>query len=158
MAVTAWWYVNAFETAFNKEIDFITDDIAAVLTTVTYTPNQDTHDFFDDITNQLSTANGYTAEDGTGTGKLLAGKTHANTLNVSKFDADDTAWTSSGAGFTARIVVLSDVTSNVTTTDPLLLWMDFGANETASGGGTFTIAWNASGIATITPADATGFP
>ena len=158
MAVTAWWYANAFETAFNKEIDFITDDIAVTLHTVTYTPNQDTHDFFDDLTNQLTTANGYTAEDGTGTGKLLAGKTHANTNHTSKLDADDPVWTSSGAGFTARISVLSDVTSNVTTTDPLLCWMDFGANETASGGGTFTIAYSASGIATIAAADATGFP
>jgi hypothetical protein len=158
MAVTAFWFVNAFETMLNKEIDFITDDIAATLHTATYTPNQDTHDFFDDLTNQLATSNGYTAEDGTGSGKLLAGKTHANTLNVSTLDANDTAWTATGAGFTARIAVLSDVTSNVTTTDPLILWTDFGQNETASGGGTFTIAWNASGIATITATDATGFP
>ena len=158
MAVTAWWYVNAFETAFNKEIDFITDNIAVSLHTVTYVPNQDTHDFFDDLTNQLATANGYTNESGAGTGKLLATKTHANTLNVSTLDAADPVWTSSGAGFTARIAVLSDVQSAVTTTDPLLCWTDFGQNETASGGGTFTIAWNASGIATITPADAIGFP
>ena len=143
----------------NKEIDFITDDIACSLHTVTYVPNQDTHDFFDDLTNQLATANGYTNEDGTGTGKLLAGKGHTNTLNVSSLDADNVVWTSSGAGFTARIAVLSDVTSNVTTTDPLILWIDFGANETASGGGTFTIDWSGTDIvATITPADATGFP
>lgn len=125
---------------------------------MTYVPNQDTHDFFDDITNQLATANGYTAEDGTGTGLLMTTKTHANTLNVSKLDADNAVWTSSGAGFTARICVAADTTSGVTTTDPLLWWMDFGQNETASGGGTFTIAYSASGIATITPADATGFP
>ena len=143
----------------NKEIDFITDDIACSLHTVTYVPNQDTHDFFDDLTNQLATANGYTNEDGTGTGKLLAGKGHTNTLNVSSLDADNVVWTSSGAGFTARIAVLSDVTSNVTTTDPLILWIDFGANETASGGGTFTIDWSGTDIvATITPSDATGFP
>ena len=142
----------------NKEIDFITDDIAVSLHTVTYVPNQDTHDFFDDLTNQLATANGYTNENGTGTGLLLGGKTHANTLNVSTLDATDPAWTSSGAGFTARIAVLSDVTSNITTTDPLILWIDFGQNETASGGGTFTIVLAAAGLATITPADATGFP
>lgn len=151
--------MNAFETAFNKEIDFITDDIAASLHTVTYVPNQDTHDFFDDLTNQLTTANGYTAEDGTGTGKLLAGKGHTNTLNVSSLDADNLVWTATGAGFTARILALSDVTTNVTTTDPLLLWVDFGQNETPSGGGTLTIDWSGTDIvSTITPADATGFP
>lgn len=159
MAVTAYWYVNAFETAFNKEIDWISDDIAVSLHTSSYTPNQDTHDFFNDLTNQLSTANGYTAEDGTGTGKLLAGKGHTNTNNVSSFDADNPQWTATGAGFTARIAVLSDVTTNTTTTDPLILWIDFGTDETASGGGTFTIDWSGSDIvATITATDATGFP
>ena len=153
MAVTDWWYLNAFETAFNKEIDFLTDAINVSLHTVTYVPNQDTHDFRDDATNQLATANGYTSG-----GAALGTKTHANTLNVSTFDAADTVWTSSGAGFTARIAVIADVATAVETTSPLLCWTDFGQNETASGGGTFTIAWNASGIATITPADATGFP
>jgi hypothetical protein len=159
VAVTAWWYVNAFETMLDKQIDWISDDIAASLHTVSYVPNQDTHDFFDDLTNQLSTANGYTAEDGTGTGKLLAGKGHTNTLNVSSLDADNLVWTSTGAGFASRILVLSDVTTNTTTTDPLILWVDFGQTETASGGGTLTIDWSGSDIvATITAADATGFP
>lgn len=153
MAVTAFWYVNAFETVFGKEVDYLADEIPVSLHTVSYTPNQDDDDFFDDLDNQLSTSNGYTAEDGSGTGELLGTKTHANTLNVSKIDAANTVWTATGAGFTARIAVVSDVVSNVTTTDPLLFWTDFDANETASGGGTFTIAWNASGIATVTPAN-----
>ena len=158
MAFTAFWYINAFEAAFNKEIDFLTDDIAVSLHTVTYVPNQDTHDYFNDLTNQLATANGYTAEDGAGAGFSLAGKTHANTLNVSTFDATDPQWTSSGAGFTARIAVVTDVTPGTAATDPLLMWMDFGQNETASGGGTFTIALHATGLATLTAVDATGFP
>lgn len=157
MAVTAFWYVNAFETAFNKEIDFLTDDIAVILTTSSYTPNQDTHDFGNDITNEVAESGGY-LQGLDGTGELLAGKTHANTNNVSTFDANDPAWTSSGAGITARIAVFVDVATATAATDPLICWMDFGQNETASGGGTFTIALSASGIATITAADATGFP
>ncbi len=133
-------------------MDWLGGDIAATLHTSSYTPNQDTHDYFNDLTNQLSTANGYTNEDGTGTGLLLGTKVNTNTNNVIKYDAADEVWTSSGAGFTARIRVLSDVTSNVTTTDPVICWMDFGADATASGGG------NASGIATVTATDATGFP
>lgn len=158
MAVTAYWFANAFEAAFDKEIDFLADDIAAILTSSAYTPDQDAHDYFNDITNQLSTANGYTAEDGAGAGESLGTKTHDNTNNVSTFDAANTVWTSSGAGFTARRLVLADVTPGTGATDPLLTWMDFGQDETASGGGTFTVAYNASGIATITAADATGFP
>ena len=157
MAVTAYWYVNAFETAFNKEIDFLTDDIAVILTTSSYVPNQDTHDFGNDITNEVAESGGY-LQGLDGTGELLATKTHANTLNVSTFDAADSEWTSSGAGITARIAVIVDVATATAATDPVMCWTDFGQNETASGGGTFAIAWNASGIATITPADATGFP
>lgn len=153
MAVTAYWYANAFEAAFDKEIDFLADDIMVQLHTSSYTPNQDTHDYQDDLSNEVANANGYT----TG-GEALASKTHDNTNNVSKFDATDTQWTSSGAGFTARRNVLVDTTPGTAGTNPLLCWQDFGQDETASGGGTFTIAWNASGIATITATDATGFP
>jgi hypothetical protein len=158
VAVTAYWYAGAFIQAFDKEFDFLADDMAISLHTSSYVPNQDTHDYFNDLTNQLSTANGYTAEDGAGAGFTLATPVNTNTLNVVKFDAVDPVWTATGAGFTARISVISDVTSGVTTTDPLMCWMDFGQDETASGGGTFTIAFDAGGIATITPADATGFP
>lgn len=139
-------------------MDFLTDEIAVALTTNTYAPNQDTHDYGNDITNQLSTANGYTAEDGTGTGLLLGTKTHANTLNVSNFGAANSVWTSSGAGFTARRAVTLCTTPNTLATDPLLWWMDFGQDETASGGGTFTIAYAGGLTASITATDATGFP
>lgn len=157
MAVTAFWYANAFEAAFNKEIDFGTDDIAVILTTSSYTPNQDTHDFGNDITNEVAESGGY-LQGLDGTGELLGSKTHANTNNVSTFDAADPAWTSSGAGITARRAVFVDVATATAATDPLICWMDFGQDETASGGGTFTIVLSASGIATITAADATGFP
>lgn len=111
------------------------------------------------MTNQLSTANGYTAEDGAGAGFSLASKGNTNTLNVVSFTAANPVWTSSGAGFTARRLVLADVTPGSSATDPLLTWMDFGQDETASGGGTFTVDWNGTDvIATITPSDASGFP
>ncbi len=158
MAVTAWWFVNAIETSFNKEVDYLTDDIAVILTDTTpYVPNQDTHDFGNDITNEVAEANGYLAGLD-GSGELLASKTHANTLNVSTFDAANSVWTATDAGFSSRIAVVVDVATATAATDPLLWWTDYGQTETASGGGTFTIAWNASGLATCTPADATGFP
>lgn len=158
MAVTAFWYAPAVIQAFDKEIDYLADDIAVALTTNSYTPNQDTHDYFDDVTNQLSTANGYTAEDGAGAGFSLAGKANSNTNNVVKWDATDPAWTFTGAGNTARRAVYADVTPGASASDPLLWWQDFGADQTASGGGTFTIVEDAAGIATFTAADATGFP
>jgi len=159
MAVTTYWYALAFVNAFSKGIDFTSETkINALLTTATYAPNQDTHNDHADVTNQLSTANGYTAEDGSDTGLSLTSTTVTNTNNVVTLDTVDPQWTFTGAGNTARRLVLLDVSSGVSATDPLILWSDFGANETASGGGTFTYTVNASGWATITAADATGFP
>jgi hypothetical protein len=159
MAVTTYWYAKAFISVFNKEIDWQSGaKINASLHTSSYVPNQDTHQYHSSLTNQLSTANGYTAEDGSDTGFPVVSPAITNTLNVLSLDSGDPQWTATGAGFTAAQIVLMDVTSGVSATDPLILWSDFGANETASGGGTFTYTVNASGWASITPADATGFP
>jgi hypothetical protein len=119
------------------------------LTTSSYTPNQDTHDYFDDVTNEVSGTN-YTAG-----GSALATKVNSNTLNVVKFDADDVTWATST--ITARRAVLYDSTPGTSGTNPLMLWIDFGADK-SSESGSFTIQFNASGIATITPTDATGYP
>ena len=157
--MTTFWFAPAFVSAFSKLIDFTSEaKINALLTTATYAPNQDTHNFHDDITNQLSTANGYTAESGADTGLSLTSTTVTNTNNVVTLDTVDPQWTSSGAGFTARRLVLVDVSSGASATDPLILWSDFGQDETASGGGTFTYTVAGTGWATITPSDATGFP
>lgn len=159
MAVVTYYYAAAFISAFNKEIAFTSETkINAILTTSSYTPNQDTHNYHDDITNQLSTANGYTAEDGSDTGLSLTTTTVTNTLNVVTLDTVDPAWTATGAGITARRIILLDVSTGVSATDPLIFWSDFGQDETASGGGAFTYTVSASGWATVTPADATGFP
>jgi len=154
MAVTTYWYALAFVNGFSTAIDLRSEtDIAALLCTSSYVPNQDTHNDHADVTNQLTTANGYTAEDGSGSGKILTSTTIANTANVITFDSGDPSWTATGAGFTAAQIVLCDVTTATSATDPLILWSDFGANETASGGGSFTYTVNGSGWATITAGD-----
>lgn len=153
MAVTTYWYAKAFIAAFNKEIDWNSDTIKATLHTSSYVPDQDTHDYQNDLTNELSTANGYTAG-----GLTVSSPTITSSTNVVTLDSADPQWTSSGAGFTARILVISDATPGTTATNPLILWSDFGQDETASGGGTFTYTVNASGWGTITPTNAAGFP
>ncbi len=153
MAVTTFWYAISFISAYDKEIDFIADSIDAQLHLNAYTPNQDTHDYQDDLTDEVASANGYvTGGDTPGT------PDNSNALNVVKWDTADPQWTATGAGFTARRIVLLDSTPGTAGTNPLILWSDFGTDETASGGGTFTYAVNAGGWATATPADASGFP
>lgn len=154
MAVTAFWYVKSFLAAFGAEINFLSDAVNVGLTSSLYTPNQDTHAHYSDITNELSTADGYTAG-----GQALASKTLASSTNVATFDAADPVWTT-GAGetLTAHRAFYYDSTPGTAATDPLISWIDFGGDESASNGGTFTIQIDAAGIATITPTNATGFP
>ncbi len=97
------------------------------------------------MTNEVTTANGYTAN-----GDLPGTEAITQTANVIDLDTADPVWTATGAGFTARILVLYDLTPATDATRPLILWSDFGQDETASGGGTFTYAVNAGGWSTIT--------
>lgn len=147
MAVTAYWYAAAFLSAFNEEINLTggTDDVYVQLTTSSYTPNQDTHNYEDDVTNEIS-GTGYT----TG-GVQLTSDDFTASANVLTWDSADPSWTSSS--FTARLAVYYAKLGGAASADPLICWTDFGADETVASG-TFTIQHNASGIATVTVADA----
>lgn len=60
MAVSANFYRAAQLAVWNKEIDWGSDAIKVALATASYTPNLDTHDYFNDVTNEVS-GTGYTA-------------------------------------------------------------------------------------------------
>lgn len=130
---------NSFKRdIMNGGIDLDTDTIKVALVTSSYTPDQDTHDNFDDVTDEVS-ATGYTAG-----GASLANKavTADNTDNEGVFDADDTAWGSSS--ITARAAVVYKDTGTPSTSK-LICYFDFGSDQISSSG-TFTIAWNSEGI------------
>jgi hypothetical protein len=143
MAVSAKFYGNAFVSAFNKKIDFDSDTIKVALCTSSYTPDQDAHDFFNDITNEV-TGTGYTAGGATLTSASI---TYTGASNVLKLDGDDTSWASST--ITARYAIIYDATPGTAATNPLIAYVDFGADVTSTAG-TFTISWDAAGIATVT--------
>lgn len=140
MAVTVTTY-NAYHVNLRKAlIDLVDDTIKVALCTVTYTPNQDTQEFFSDVTNEI-TGTGYTAGGETLGTKAL---TQDDTNNGSKFDAADQVW--STATFTARYAVIYKDTG-VAATSPLIGYIDFGEDKSPSAVD-FTIAWNALGIET----------
>jgi hypothetical protein len=145
MAVTALLYGAFIDRLAQKGIDLDSDSIKVALATNAYTPNQDTHDFFNDITNEV-TGTGYTAG-----GQALASVTWAYTAgtNTWTFDAADTVWTSST--LTARYAIIYDSTPGTAATNPLIGYVDFGA-DVSSTAASFTITWNASGIFTVTVA------
>ncbi len=142
MAVTALLYGSFPAKLANKEIDWDSDTIKVALATSTYTPAQDTHDYFNDITNEV-TGTGYTAG-----GATLASKTvtYTSGTNTQAFDAADTSWASST--ITARYAVIYDSTPGTAATNPLIGYVDFGA-DVSSTAAAFTITWDAGGIFTI---------
>lgn len=144
MAVSAKWYGNAFKAAFNKEVDWDTDTIKVALCTSAYTPDQDAHQYFSSVTNEVS-GTGYTAG-----GQTLAGAsiTYTAGTNVLKLDANDSSWPTST--ITARYAVVYKSTGSAATS-PLICYVDFGA-DVVSTAGTFSITWDAAGIATVTVA------
>jgi hypothetical protein len=145
MAVSAKWYGNAFLSMLNKEIDWASDVIKVALCTNAYTPSQDDHNYFDDITNEVS-ATGYTAGGAT-LGTPTIGYTGAT--NVVKLSGDNVSWANST--ITARYAIVYDSSPGTAGTNPLIGYVDFGADVSTTNG-TFAITWDAAGILTITPA------
>lgn len=111
------------------------------LVTSSYTPNQDTHDFFDDVTNEVS-GTGYTAGGATLGSQAV---TQDDTDNEGVFDAADVTW--SNSTITARGAVLYKSTGTASTS-PLIAYFDF-TEDKSSSSGDFTISWNAEGIINI---------
>lgn len=117
------------QALFDKEIDFGSDTIKAVLTTDSHTPNQDTHDYANDLTNEVS-GTGYT----TG-GATISGKTESYTsgTNTYKFVADDITWTTVTLT-NVRNVHFVDTTPGSDSTNPLIVFATFDANLNPNAG------------------------
>lgn len=154
MAATAFWFGKFFcnvmggETAGESSfVDYLSDTMKYLLFTSSYVPNQNTDEFLSTPRANEVSGPGYTAN-----GVTLTTKTLSYATKVTTLDADDVSWTV--ATFTTRIGVICCYTNSVAVSDatrPLLLWQDFGADQSPSGG-TLTLTMNASGIATITVA------
>ena len=148
MAVTAFAYGNVFLAAFDKEIDWEADTIKCALCTSSYTPDVDTHDYFDDIDNEVAAAGNYSSGGDTiATGGGTATYTAAG--NYVRFDAADAEWTTST--ITARYAIVYDSTPGSDATNPLVCYQNAGADVSTTAG-TFTVQWHASGILQITVA------
>lgn len=148
MAVTAKWYGVPIKNILSgaNPVDWDTDTIKVALCTSSYTPDQDAHDFFNDITNELSTANGYTAGGAT---LSASAPTYDTASNEIRLDAADVSWTATESGITARYAIVYKSTGSAATS-PLLGYVDFGGNNTAAAGSKFNIEWDATGVLKVT--------
>jgi hypothetical protein len=145
MAVTAKMYGQAILNAFKGLIDFENDTIKVALCTSDYSVDQDAHDFFNDVTNELAAAGGYTSG-----GETIANcsLTYTAGTNVIKLDGDNVTWSSFTNTFRYAVIYKSTGTAS---TSPLIAYVDFGEDVGATGTD-YTIEWNAGGIATSTAA------
>lgn len=100
--------------------------LAATLTPATYAT----------ITNELTTANGYTAGGAAAGSDSLTGGGATSTIT---FDLADVSWTASGAGFTARGAVLYDDTATSKNLVAFFLLDSTPADVTVAAGNTLTI-------------------
>jgi hypothetical protein len=141
MAVTAKWFgvPLASIVAGTETLDWDANTIKVSLHTSAWTPAQDTHDYANDASNELSTAGGYTAGGQTLTSKTV---TYDTTSDEIRMDATDAQWTS--ASFSAYYAAIWKDSGN-SATSPLLAYVDFGGTETVSSG-TFTIQWDSTGV------------
>lgn len=121
------------------DLDGDTFKIALLNNTHTYAS---TDAVWADVSAEEASGTGYT----TG-GAALTSVTWTRSGDTVTFDAADAAWTT--ASFTARYAVIYDDTVTTPVADPLVCFIDFGADKTVTAG-TFTVQFNASGIFSLT--------
>jgi hypothetical protein len=142
MAVSAKWYAAPLKGFFNGSppFDFDSDTMKLALCTASYTPNQKTHAFFSDITNELGTENGYTA------GGLVLTSCEVEQKELeTRLKAATAVWTITTSSVTARYAIVYKSTGT-SSTSPLAGYVDFGASMTVPAGGKFTVEWATSGV------------
>ena len=147
MAASITFYNSFREYMADGTIDLDTDTFKVTLHSSTYTPSATTHTVYADLTNELSTANGYTNG-----GATLGSVTWNRSAGTVTFDAADTVWTASGGSIAARYAVIrKDGTANAIVS-PLVAYILLDttpADVTATDTNTLTLQWNASGIFTL---------
>lgn len=125
-------YNSFWDDLCKGNIDIDTDTFKMMLVTATYSPNKDTHDRRDDVTNEVS-----------GTGYTSGGQTVA--LSLTKDTTNDreditigspAGWTSSS--ITARAAVVYKSRGGAASADELVCYLDFGADVTSTNG-TFSV-------------------
>jgi hypothetical protein len=119
--------------------DWLTGTIQYSLHTATYTPNIDTDDFFNDATNEVTGTN-YTAS-----GVTLGTKTSSYDTGTDeiRLDAADAVWTTATIA-SIRYGVCWENTGGASTTDPLIIYHDLGAQSVTAAN--LTVQFDSTGV------------
>lgn len=116
-------------------LDFDTDTYKAMLVTSGYSPNKDTHDKRDDVTNEVS-GTGYTAGGTSVTATVGSIDTTNDRVDVT---FSNPSWAT--ATITARALVIYKSRGGASSADELVAYVDFGG-DVSSTGGTFSVTFS----------------
>ena len=147
MAGGAFTLYNAFAEKLGQAlIDLENGDFYMTLHTSSYSPSVSSDDDYADLTNELTTASGYTV------GGTLLDHSWSRTGNVNKFTLDTAAsWMVSGGDLTAKTAVVHCAIG--TGDNPLVGFFTLkasGADAVIKDGTTFTVTAAANGLFTLT--------
>ena len=147
MAATGKAYPMLAKSLGDKILDVDSDTLkAALFSAYTYAA---THQFFSDVlaAGTQASGTGYTSG-----GVALSSVTWTRSGDVYTLDAADIAWNATGGSLAGKYVVIYDSTPASDATRPLIGYVNLdGAGGTLTAtDANFSIAWNASGILTVT--------
>lgn len=136
------FYPYKLTLANGAGVDLDGGSVKMALVGASYTPDIANHDFFNDITDELSASGDYTAG-----GITLQNPALSNSSNNVKFDADDVSLAGVTTSVNIKYLVFYKSTGNAATS-PLIGYITL---DTARGGTAITINinFNASGVLTI---------
>lgn len=134
------WYRQAFVAILNKEVDFNTDNLRMTLHSSSYTLNADTHNYVDDLTNELATGGGYTsgglAISGASVTYTAANSWGTSRANSTAYAVDDVVRPAAGNGKLYRCITAGtsagapptfDTDLGSTTVDGTVEWENVGS-------------------------------
>lgn len=128
MSVTTKLFGLGMKYIATGAVDLDTDTFKISKHTSAYTPNQDTHDFFDDATNEVAAGSGYTAG-----GEALTGVavTYDSASDQVRFDCNDVPW-SYTASKTWRHAVVRKARGGAASADELVGYLSWDSDQSVS--------------------------
>lgn len=148
MAVTPKWYLQGMAAIMRGDVLVATDDLFLSLHTSTYAPNLDTHDFFNDATNELGATAGYPAGGIELTGAAISTDAASD---QARLDFADPTFPFSGTR-TWRYGVVRKARGGASSADELVALLEWDSDQTVST--PYTLELDAAGLLYIdvTPA------
>lgn len=129
MSITVTWYGLGLQYLLDNPSDMETVTAKIALVTSAYTPNRDTHDFWDDVSaNEVANGNGYATGGVTLTTVLWS---YDSASDQVRLDFDDVSWTFT-AGKTWLYGVVYIDTAGASSTDPVIALLTWDTSQTVS--------------------------